>query len=206
MTKPMPDYYFAGLFDGEGSVSMSLRKDGYIGVVVSVVMCDRAPIMALYERFGGSFEDGRYHTNTGRAVFRWTAHNTETIEALEVFSALCLVKHAVANAALPCVRSMQNNSGRLPLSREEKEARLVAAEFIASINKPVGKRRVLDAKAKEDYLRDKTRGGGKAVRLSDGRTFESISAAAQALGVTVSAVGHAKRKNCKVRGLTVEAL
>ena len=64
----MPDYYFAGLFDGEGSVSMSLRKDGYIGVVVSVVMCDRAPVIALYERFGGSFEDGRYHTNTGRAV------------------------------------------------------------------------------------------------------------------------------------------
>jgi hypothetical protein len=206
MTKIMPDYYFAGLFDGEGSVSMSLRKDGYIGVVVAVVMCDRAPIVALYDRFGGRFEDGKYRTHTGRSMFRWTAHNTEAIEALEVFSSLCLVKNTVAAAAIPCVRSMRNNPGRLPLSREEKEARLAAAEFIASINKPVGKRRILDPKAKEDYLRDKSRGGGKAVRLSDGRTFESISAAAHALEVTVAAVGHAKRKNGKVRGFTVEAL
>lgn len=184
---------------------MSLRKDGYIGVVVSVVMCDRAPVVALFNRFGGRFEDGKYQTRTGRPMFRWTVHNTEALEALEIFASLCLVKSVVAQAALPCVRSMKENSSRLPLTFAEKEARLAAAEFIASINKPVGKRRVLDQKAKEDYLREKTRGGGKAVRLSDGRFFESISEAARALGVTTSAVGHAKRNNHKVCGLTVEA-
>lgn len=199
------DHYFAGLFDGEGSVSMSLRKDGYIGVVVCVAMCDRAPVVALYSRFGGRFEDGKYKTKTGRSIFRWTVNNTDAVEALEVFSSLCLIKNVVAQAALPCVLSMKNNPGRMPLTRSEKEARLAAAELIALINKPVGKRRVLDKKATEDYLRDKTHGGGKAVQLSDGRIFKSISEAARALGVTTAAVGHAKRNNHKVRGLIVEA-
>lgn len=200
------DHYLAGLFDGEGSVSMSLRKDGYIGVVVAVVMCDRAPIVALHNRFGGRFEDGKYQTKTGRPVFRWIVNNTEAIEALEIFASLCLVKNVVARSALPCVLSMKNNPGRLPLSREEKEARLAAAELIASINKPVGKRRILDQQAKEEYLKEKTRGGGKTVRLSDGRVFGSINEAARALGVTHAAVGHAKRKGHKVLGLTVEAV
>jgi hypothetical protein len=206
MTTLMPDHYFAGLFDGEGSVSMSLRKNGYIGVVVAVVMCDKAPVEAIYNRFGGRFEDAKYKTTTGRAIYRWMVHNTEAVEALEVFAKLCLIKNVVAQAALPCVYTMKNNPGRLPLSRVEKEARVAAAELIASINKPVGKRRILDAQAKEEYLRDKTRGGGKAVRLSDGRVFESINAAAKELGVTHAAVGHAKRKGGKVRGLTVESV
>lgn len=201
----LSDQYFAGLFDGEGSVSMSLRKDGYIGVVVSVVMCDRAPVEQLYFRFGGRFEDGKYKTSTGRLIYKWTIHNSEACEALEIFAKLCLVKNIVANAALPCVKSMFNNPGRHPLSIEEKKARIEAAEFISSINKPVGKRRILDPDAVNAYLRRTKLGGGKSVKLSDGRIFESISAAARALGVTVAAVGHAKRKSRKVRGLTVES-
>lgn len=202
----VPDAYFAGLFDGEGSVSMSLRKDGYIGVVVAVVMCDRAPIEQLYLRFGGRFEDGKHATKTGRLTYRWTVHNSDALEALEFFAKSCLVKNVVANAALPCVRSMLNNFGRKPLSLEEKQARVAAAEFIASINKPVGNRRILNADAVNAYLRRTKLGGGKSVRLSDGRVFESINEAARALGVTHAAVGHAKRKNGKVRGFTVEAV
>lgn len=200
------DDYFAGVFDGEGSVSMSLRKDGYIGVVVSVVMCDRAPVEQFYARFGGRFEDGRYTTKTGRSIYRWTVHNSEALEALETFSALCLIKNVVAKAALPCVRSMFANPGRQPLSVEEKKARIAAAEFIASINKPVGKRRILDPESVSAYVRRTKIGGGKSVRLSDGRVFDSINAAARALGVTHAAVGHAKRKNGKVCGFTVEAV
>lgn len=204
MTYPT-DYYFAGLFDGEGSVSMSLRKDNYIGVVVSVVMCDRAPVEQLYLRFGGRFEDGHYKTKTGRQIYRWTVNNAEALEALTVFSTLCLVKNAVAAAALPCVQSMCSNASRQPLSVEEKQARVAAANVIAALNKPVGNRRILDTALVEAYLRPTRMGGGKKVRLSDGRVFDSISAAARALGVTTSAVGHAKRKNGTVRGFTVEA-
>lgn len=184
---------------------MSLRKDGYIGVVVAVVMCDRAPVEQLHLRFGGRFEDGKSKTSTGRSLYRWIIHNAEACEALEVFSKLCLVKSIVASAALPCVKAMFNNPGRQPLSIEEKKARIAAAEFIASINKPVGKRRILDPDSVSAYLRRTKLGGGKSVKLSDGRVFDSISAAARALGVTVSAVGHAKRNKHKVCGLSVEA-
>ena len=199
------DMYLAGLFDGEGSVSMSLRKDGYIGIVVSVVMCDRAPVEQLHLRFGGRFEDGNRKTYTGRNIYRWMVHNTEAIEALEVFAQLCLVKNVVAKAALPCAKSMLENSSRRPLSAEEKQARLAAAELIASINKPVGARRALDPSAVAEYLKPKKLGGGKSVRLSDGRVFNSVNEAARALGVTHAAVGHAKRKKGTVRGFTVEA-
>jgi len=200
------DEYFAGLFDGEGSVSMSLRKDGYIGITVAIVMCDRAPVLACFERFGGSFEDGKYKTKTGRSVFRWVVSNADAAEALEVLSSLCLVKYLVAQAALPCAQSMAANKTRQPLSAAEKRARLLAAETIARINKPVGKRRVLDAAATEAYLKEKTVGGGKAIRLSDGREFPSINAAARALNVTHAAVGHAKRKGRLVKGLRVESI
>lgn len=202
----LEDYYLAGLFDGEGSVSMSLRKDGYIGIVVSVVMCDRAPVEKIYQRFGGIFEDGDRQTKTGRNIYRWMVHNSDSIEALEMFSRLCLIKNVVAAAALPCAKSMASNKSRLPLILSEKQARLAAAQLIASINKPVGKRRILDSDAVADYLSPKKLGGGKAVRLSDGRVFSSTNEAARALGVTHAAVGHAKRKNGKVRGFTVESV
>jgi hypothetical protein len=68
-----------------------------------------------------------------------------------------------------------------------KAARIAAAQIIADIDKPVGQRRILSADAVAEYMRPKTMGGGKKVRLSDGRIFSSVSAAAQTLGVSVSA-------------------
>lgn len=199
------DYYFAGLFDGEGSVSMHLAKAGYISVQAKVAMCDRAPIYALHQRFGGRFDDGKQKTKTGRNVFVWSVFNGESVEALQLFSKLCLIKNTVAQAALPTALSMSKNPTRGVLTQEEKTARVEAAKLIAKINKPVGNRRILDDVSVKAYMTPKKMGGGKRVRLSDGRIFESNSAAARALGVTHSAVGHAQRKKGTVRGFTVEA-
>lgn len=200
------DFYFAGLFDGEGCVSLHLAKAGYMAVQVKVEMCDRAPIAALYARFGGRFVDGKRRTSTGRQVFTWALFNADCVEALEVFSTLCLVKNGVASAALPVALGMRDNPTRGVLSQEEKAARVEAAKVIAAINKPVGKRRVLDAAAVAGYMQPKRLGGGKAVRLSDGRTFSCVSDAAKALGVSVSAVSLAKRKGTTTAGLRVEAV
>lgn len=200
------DIYFAGLFDGEGCVSVHLAKAGYMSVQVKVEMCDRAPVAALYDRFGGRFVDGKRKTSTGRQVFTWVLFNSECVEALEFFSKECLVKHTVAKAALPIAVGMQNNPTRGALSQHEKQARIEAAKIIAAINKPVGNRLVLDDQAVAEYLRPKRFGGGKAVRLSDGRTFECVSDAAKAIGVSVSAVSLAKRKGTRTAGFLVEAL
>lgn len=200
------DYYLAGLFDGEGSVSMSLAKQGYLSVCVKVAMCDRAPIAALHDRFGGYFSDGKQQTRTGRKVYTWAVYSGESVEALSVFSNLCLVKQVVASAALPIAESMRSNPTRGVLSQEEKLARIEAAKFISSINKPVGKRRILDEDCVKAYMEPKTFGGGKAIMLSDGRKFKSLSSAARDLKVDVSAVRHAKRTGGLVKGLAVEEL
>jgi hypothetical protein len=200
------DAYLAGLFDGEGCVSMSLTKNNCMAITVKVSMCDRAPVAALHARFGGEFSDGKQKTPHGRSVFSWMVYNADTVEALEVFLQHCLVKCVVAQAALPCAKSMAENKVRGVLSQAEKASRIAAAQVIANINKPVGQRRILDAKAVAEYMRPKTMGGSKQVRLSDGRAFSSVGAAAQALGVSISAVSLAKRKGTKTAGVTVEAV
>jgi len=199
------DAYLAGLFDGEGCVSMHLAKAGYVSVQAKVSMCDRAPVAALFERFGGSMADGQQQTKTGRSVFTWSVFNAECVEALRVFSKLCLVKNVVAAAALPTAENMAANPTRGILSQAEKGARVEAAQLIARINKPVGSRRVLDAAAVDAYMRPKRMGGGKRVRLSDGRIFDTTQSAADALGVSISAVSLAKRKGTRTAGLLVEA-
>lgn len=199
------DEYLAGLFDGEGCVSMHLAKAGYVSVHVKVSMCDRAPVAALFARFGGSMSDGKQITKTGRQVYTWSAFNADSVEALHVFSRLCLVKNLVAAAALPTAESMASNPTRGVLSQAEKRARIEAAQVIARINKPVGKRRALDEDSVESYMAPKRMGGGKRVRLSDGRIFDTTAAAATALGVSISAVSLAKRKGTRTAGLLVEA-
>ena len=199
------DEYLAGLFDGEGCVSMHLAKAGYVSVHVKVSMCDRAPVAALFARFGGSMSDGQQITKTGRHVYTWSVFNAECVEALRVFSTLCLVKNAVAVAALPTAENMASNPTQGVLSQAEKKARIEAAQVIALINKPVGKRRILDGDLVEVYMAPKRMGGGKRVRLSDGRIFDTTMAAATALGVSISAVSLAKRKGTRTAGLLVEA-
>lgn len=199
------DAYFVGLFDGEGCVSVHLAKAGHMSVQAKVSMCDRAPIIALYERFGGRFEDGRRCTPHGRKIYTWAIFNSECVEALELFSEHCLVKKTVASTALPIAKSMRHNPTRGVLSQEEKHARVEAAKIIARLNKPVGPQRVLDDASVQQYMRPKRMGGGKSVRLSDGRIFETESDAAKALGVTISAVSYAKRKKTRTAGFFVEA-
>ena len=200
------DAYLVGIFDGEGCVSMHLAKAGYITVQAKVSMCDRAPVAALHARFGGRFDDGQQTTPHGRQIFSWSVFNAEAVEALELFAKSCLVKQLVASAALPVATSMRDNPTRGVLSQEEKQARVHAAKIIAALNKPVGARRILDENSVAEYMRPKRMGGGKKVRLSDGRVFETESAAASALGVSISAISYAKRKKTRTAGVFVEAV
>jgi len=205
VTQPT-DQYFAGLFDGEGCVTIHLAKANSVNLVVQVSMCDREPVVAMHHRFGGRFVDGKHQTKSGRNVYVWNVYNAEAVEALELFSEQCLVKKVVAQAALPVARSMLNNRTRGVLTQEEKKARIEAAQVIAAINKPVGARRVLDPESVAKYMEPKRLGGGKRVRLSDGREFDSLSDAAKALGVTVSSVSLAKCNGTKTAGVLVEAI
>jgi len=185
---------------------MHLAKAGYVSIQVKVAMCDRAPVAALHARFGGRFDDGTQVTRTGRRVYTWAVFNADCVEALQVFAEHCLVKNVVALAALPTARSMQSNPTRGVLPQIEKAARVAAAQLIARVNKPVGHRRILNEHDVAAYMTPKRLGGGKRVRLSDGRVFETARDAAAALGVSDAAVSLAKRKGTRTAGVLVEAV
>jgi hypothetical protein len=77
-----------------------LQKTATWQLLSEVSMCDRAPVAALYERFGGEFSDGKQKTPHGRLIFSWMVYNADAVEALEVFSQECLVKRVVAQAGI----------------------------------------------------------------------------------------------------------
>lgn len=145
------DEYLAGIFDGEGAVTMTLHKRGYMSLSVIVCMCSPAPVLALYARFGGKVRNNQ-KTKEGSTVYRWEVNGANCVSALEAFSDLCLVKGKAAQIALPIAISMMENSSKQPLSREEKMSRISAAEQLASVNKKMPLRNVFKKEYVDNYL------------------------------------------------------
>lgn len=197
------DEYLCGLFDGEGCISLSLAKKGYMSLTVSVAMCSRNEVAALYERFGGFFEDGKRTTATGSVYYRWSVQNAKSIEALNVFAAGCLNKAEVARLAIPVAVSMRDNETKQPLSVEEKKNRILIATKISSINQTHTPVAAFDKTLVDRYLKRTKLGGGKSV-LVDGVKYESQREAGRAIGVTSGAIWHGMRTGKPVKGRKVE--
>ena len=205
----LTDSYFAGLFDGEGCVNAHLDKRGFIQISAKVAMCDREPIDALRQRFGGYFIDGHTTPSVKRPIYTWAVYNGDAVEALELFSRLCLVKRTAALAAIPLAASLKNNPGKAILTRHEKELRIKAAEEVRAACTRWGAIKGVDPEWRAKYLEDKDRGSDKVrrqIRLSDGREFKSVTDAARALGVSGVAVCCAIKRRGKVAGFSAEYL
>lgn len=199
------DDYFAGLFDGEGCVSARIDKKGCVTLSVSVQMCARDPVVAIYERFGGFFRDGKRKTASGSRVYVWAINNVGAVECLEVLSKKCINKRAACISALKIAKSMAQNSRKQPLSFDEKIVRLECVNSILLANSRGGKRTTLSEERIKKFLSEKDF-GRKSVSLSDGRVFESMSSAAKELGVTCGAIWHAVNGGCEVKGFKVYKL
>lgn len=184
-------------------MSVSLTKKGFVALTVIVSMCSREPVLAMYNRFGGMFQDGLNKTPHGNPIYRWSVSGGNAVEALTVFSANCLEKARVALLALPLAMEMRDNSKRRVLSYEQKVQRLDTVKQIHALNKPTSIRRPITKEAEESYLRIKAVGGGKAVIVS-GVPFKSMSEVARHIGVTIGAVHHGIKYGHSVKGHTIK--
>jgi hypothetical protein len=98
--------YAAGLFDGEGFVSLCRtgykpQNENFVAgqyrLAVSVSMCDSEAVLWLHKTFGGRLQKVKAQKKEWRDAFRWTVETDSAISFLqEVGSWLKVKKHQVA--------------------------------------------------------------------------------------------------------------
>jgi len=190
-------HYLAGVFDGEGCISVSIQKKNTCLLSVTVAMTDRQAIDLFYDVFGGSFvykSDSR-KKGKSRNVFTWRIYNAEAAAALRVFASRCRVKQNVAQKALMLAGRFSPNAAGAAVSLEEKKARL---SLMIEIRKLVG-RSSLDQNKIESFLTQR-HNGAKSVVSENGMKFNSQSEAARFLGVHTTAINSAILKGHKCGG------
>lgn len=190
--------YLAGVFDGEGCVSVSIQKKNTCLLSVSVAMTDRQAVNLFFEVFGDSFKIRNDDTKKGKSktVYTWKIHNAESAGALEVFSKYCRVKKDVSKKGYElALRFFAGKAGR-SCSVEEKNARLA---LMLDIKALVGCSK-LDAGKIESFLTQRNN-GAKSIISDTGLSFKSQSEAARFLGVHTTAINSAVIKGHKCCGM-----
>lgn len=100
--KPEDLAYIAGLFDGEGSISVSRSPNCIknIRVLVSVTMCDREGPDFIGSVLGGTVTKLKRKTKTGKDIYSWALYCKKAAAALELLLPYLKVKNAKAKDAI----------------------------------------------------------------------------------------------------------
>lgn len=79
-----PNAYFAGLFDGEGTLTIfkTGAGDGCLSLIAAITMQTKAPLELCQAKFGGSLRESRPAPNQEKAVWHWRLSSKATIRAL----------------------------------------------------------------------------------------------------------------------------
>lgn len=137
--------YAAGLFDGEGSVGISFRKQAKKSsresyqIKASIAMIDQDSILWMTAVFGGH-HDTTNRTKSGNVVHRWTLHCRKAADFLELIVPYLKLKRARAEAAIKLARMARNrgasrgHEGVHVLLDEELARQKPLAEFIRAEN------------------------------------------------------------------------
>lgn len=146
MAKDVDLAYAAGIFDGEGSVSVSYRlqsarsKNQTFGVKVSVSQVDPEVITWLKDTFGGTCDSYKGSSKRAKIVFRWTLHCRKAADFLEAIVPFLKLKTARSVAAIRLARmarprgATKGQEGMQPMTEAETMAQKPLAEFIRSEN------------------------------------------------------------------------
>ena len=146
LTYSNEDYYFAGLFDGEGSVSV-LSGCGSEGprrtrICVRLSMADRRPIEQLKKRFGGGITVSK-RKKPYLDMHSWYAYGANAVEALTLFEALSVCKTAQCTLALRAIELTEMTKTRRKGARigtqlfteEELHERIALSTQVKALNK-----------------------------------------------------------------------
>ena len=115
------DSYLAGLFDGEGSVSIT----GYphTRLTLALAMTTPAPFPLLVERLGGRWYTSNRRTVTGKSVYRWDVVGTTAKRAVRILLPKCVVKAPqlrLANELIGLLEAQKQRLGRVYAGRGRK--------------------------------------------------------------------------------------
>lgn len=131
--------YFAGLFDGEGCISINHtkrknRQDTY-DLRCTVNMTDPAPILKLKEIYGGSFfielPKKRGHHTSRFSLYRWNVGGELGENFIKSILPYCLNKRPQLELGLKFRQTIQDRNYRL--TKEELETRAKYKKEMAAL-------------------------------------------------------------------------
>lgn len=130
------DYaWAAGFIDGEGTITLALRKNARINPVVSVGHTDVRALYALREMFGGQVHTSRSATERHKAVYRWDLSTNQAVAAIKVLRPYLRLKQAHADVVLLHDELYRAGGFRRPVSDTEFTRRLLLVHEIRVLNR-----------------------------------------------------------------------
>lgn len=126
--------YIAGLFDGEGCITIrmnrptntSKHKSVLFSLVVKVTMCHEETIKYLYD----TFRVGHFRKNTGKDMgisrsdaWSWTVMSRDALAVLKLLYPYLKTKKSEANVALEFEKVMDGRNGRIKTDPKLTEKR-----------------------------------------------------------------------------------
>lgn len=122
----IPDAYFAGIIDGEGHVGLHARSGKkYVTSMVPVVevkMTDKAVILALKERFGGSFWMKKPGLPHHKVQWRWRVQDRTAGVVISALREFLIVKAKDADAIMDYLATSEERKRRSPAVLRERRA------------------------------------------------------------------------------------
>ena len=144
--------YAAGLFDGEGSISICCRKQSKrsisrtYGIKTVISMVDADSVLWMAATFGGPCDttsrSQKYlleHPGV-RIIYRWSLNCRKAADFLELILPYLKLKHSRAEAAIKLARmarhrgAQKGHEGMHVMSEEELAAQKPIADFIRAEN------------------------------------------------------------------------
>lgn len=134
MTTPSAAY-FAGFFDGEGTININIRQNGCATIYVSVGSTDMKVTELFKETFGGCLTTPRISSKLSKRLSReWKVTNDSAVEFLKAVFPFLVVKKRQAALAFKARNVVTQNLR----SKDEHRLELLRniAEEVKSLNRP----------------------------------------------------------------------
>ena len=158
---PLDLAYMAGLFDGEGSISIVKRRYArtarttriYSGFSLRIALgnTSREACETFARAFGGGVHLDHQHGQKVRPVYRWTLADAKAGAALAVLAPVLKIKAQQAKVALVfrvCQSTTNAHRGNKCMSDEDRELQTRMAAAVYALNRGIG----IQSEAGLDYL------------------------------------------------------
>jgi len=104
--------YFAGLFDGEGSIGIKKTKQEdiyYYGLRIAIKMLHQETVFSIFKCFGGGFgtykKENGYHPEDGKYMSSWYCNGADANEILKLITPHLCEKKEQAELALDYIKT-----------------------------------------------------------------------------------------------------